>query len=91
MREKIEEKKDKPWYRYTFIYDKSISHTDKILAAIYIIGAFLIPISAVISLLSINYIRKDKVHETYKKSLNFTVILIAFLSFLANLTSILGK
>jgi len=85
------EKVKKTWYRYNFINDKSISRTDKILAAFYIIGAAVIPISVVISLIIINYIRKDKVHETYRKSLSFSVTLIAFLSFLANLTSILEK
>lgn len=80
---KNHETTQKSWWRYVPLTDKSIKPIDKGLWIAYAVLAYLVPISAVISLIAINVIRKNNIHGTYKKAANFTTILIATLSFVA--------
>lgn len=80
---KNHEATQKAWWRYVPLTDKSIKPIDKGLWIAYAVLAYLIPISAVISLIAINVVRKNNIHGTYKKAANFTTILIALLSFVA--------
>lgn len=79
----------KPWWKYVPLTDKSIKPIDKALWIVYAVLAYLIPISAVISLIAINVVRKNNIHGTYKKAANFTTILIASLSFVAGFMKLL--
>lgn len=79
----------KSWWRYVPLTDKSIKPIDKGLWIAYSVLAYLIPISAVISLIAINVVRKNNIHSTYKKAANFTTILIATLSFAAGFMKLL--
>jgi len=73
------------WYRYVPFTDDSIEIIDKVLWVVYIVMAFLMPISAVFSLVIINKLRKDAVHSTYRKAANFAVVFIAVLGFLGGI------
>ncbi len=78
---KNQEVVQKSWWRYVPLTDKSIKPIDKALWIAYVVLAYLIPISAVISLISVNFVRKNYIHNTYKKTANFSIILISILSF----------
>ena len=67
------DKMEVKWYRYVPFSDDSIDTVDKILWVIYVLMAFLIPVSAVVSWAVINKFRKDAIHATYRKAANFSV------------------
>ena len=71
--------KQKPWFRYVPLTDKEISTADKVLYVIYIVAAFFIPLTALISLAVLHFARKKKVHENYVKASSFAIIVIAIL------------
>lgn len=73
----------KSWWKYMPLTDKSIKPIDKALWIVYVALAYLIPISAVISLLIVYLVRNKYIHNTYKKAATFSIILIALLSFAA--------
>ena len=85
------DKMEVKWYRYVPFSDDSIDTVDKILWVIYVLMAFLIPVSAVVSWAVINKFRKDAIHATYRKAANFSVAFIALLSFLGGLVHSCGK
>jgi len=82
---KTPEEPQKSWWRYVPWSDKNIKGLDKGLYGAYVVMAFLAPISAVVSLILVNVVRKNNIHGTYKKAANFSIILLATLSFVVGL------
>jgi len=60
---------ENPWYRYIPLQDESISKLDRNLYLVYIVFAYAIPVTYIISIVTVFIVRTDKVHATYKKSL----------------------
>jgi len=72
------------WWKYSVFADKSISRLDQILFFVYIGFAFYIPISALLSLVIIRFIRKNDINDVYKKTATIVIIFMAVFSMAAN-------
>jgi len=68
-----------PWYRYLPLQDESVSKLDRNLYLVYIVFAYAIPVSYIISIVTVFIIRTDKVHSTYKKSLLLYLTIFALI------------
>ena len=60
---------ENPWYRYLPLQDESIEKLDRNLFLVYIVFAYAIPVTYIISIVSVFIVRTDKLHAKYKKSL----------------------
>jgi len=72
-----------PWYRYVPLQDDSVSKLDRNLYLIYIVFAYAIPMTYILSIVTVFIIRSDKLHITYKKSLLLYLTLFALIGFYA--------
>jgi len=68
-----------PWYRYLPLQDESVSKLDRNLYLVYVVFAYAIPVTYILSIVTVFIIRSDKLHATYKKSLLLYLTIFALI------------
>lgn len=79
------------WWKYSVFADKSIARIDQILFFVYIGFAFYIPVSAILSLIIIHFVRKNDINDVYRKSGTVVIIGIAIFSMIATFIRTMNK
>jgi len=68
-----------PWYRYIPLQDDSVPKLDRNLYLVYVVFAYAIPMTYILSIVTVFIIRSDKLHATYKKSLLLYLTIFALI------------